>query len=102
MVLSTFLQSVMVTKKSTESIQKTEAIKCVVSICNPITYNLPLSEDRLLNLHSVTEVKTERLPSLNICEQNETRKPNRVVVTIELTFSESVQPGQTFSGCKVY
>jgi len=49
----------MVTKKSTESIQNTEAIKFVVLICNPITYNLPLSEDRLHNLHSVTKVKTE-------------------------------------------
>ena len=49
----------MVTKKSAECIQKTEAIKCVVSICNPISYNLPLSEDRLLNLQSVTKVETE-------------------------------------------
>jgi hypothetical protein len=57
--LSTFLQSIMVTKKSTEIIQETEAIKFVVLICNPRTYNLPLSEDRLHHLHSVTKVKTE-------------------------------------------
>ena len=48
-----------VTKKSSESIQKSEAIEFGLSICNPITYNLPLSEDRLLNLYSVTKVKTE-------------------------------------------
>jgi gamma-glutamylcysteine synthetase len=57
--LSTFLQSMMVTKKSTESIQKTKAINFVVLICNPITYNLSLNEDRLHSLHSVTKVKTE-------------------------------------------
>jgi len=49
----------MVTKKCSESIQKSEVIKFVVSICIPITYNLPLSEDRLLNHHSVTKVKIE-------------------------------------------
>ena len=59
MGLSTFLQSMLVKKKRTENIQKTEAIKFVILICNPITYNLPLSEDRLNNLHSVTKVKTE-------------------------------------------
>ena len=64
MGLSTFLQSMMGTKKSTDSIQKTEAINFFVFICNTITYNLPLSEDRLHNLHSVTKVKTEELTLL--------------------------------------
>ena len=59
MGLSTFILSMMVTKKRTEDIHKTEDIKFVVLICNPITYNLPLSEDRLNNLHSFTKVKTE-------------------------------------------
>jgi hypothetical protein len=49
----------MVTKKSTEIIQKTEAMKFVVLICNSKTYNLPPSEDWLRNLHSVTKVKPE-------------------------------------------
>ena len=49
----------MVTEKKTENIQKPEAIKFVVLICNPITYDLPLSEDRLNNLYSVTKVTTE-------------------------------------------
>jgi len=57
--LSTFLQSMMVTKKSTESIQKTEAMKFVVSIYNPRNINLSLSENWLHNLHSVTKVKSE-------------------------------------------
>jgi hypothetical protein len=51
----------MVTEKRTENIQKPEAIKFVVLICNPITCNLSLSEDRLNNLYSVTKVKTEYL-----------------------------------------
>ena len=59
MGLSTFIKSMMVTRKGNENIQKTAAIKFVVSICNPITYNVPLSEDRLHNLHSVTKLKTE-------------------------------------------
>jgi len=57
--LSTFLQSMMVTKNSTESIQTTEAIKFVVLICDHRTYNLPLNENWLRNLHSVTKVKPE-------------------------------------------
>jgi hypothetical protein len=57
--LSTFLQSIMVTENNTESIQKTEAIKFVVLICNHRTYNLPLNENWLHNLHSVTTVKPE-------------------------------------------
>jgi len=55
----TFLQSIMVTKNSTESIQTTEAIKFVVLICNHRTYNLSLNENWLHNLHSVTKVKPE-------------------------------------------
>ena len=55
----TFLQSIMVTKNSTESIQTTEAIKFVVLICNHRTYNLSLKENWLHNLHSVTKVKPE-------------------------------------------
>jgi hypothetical protein len=57
--LSTFLQSKMVTKNSTESVKTTEAIKFVVLICNHRTYNLPLIENRLHNLHSVIKVKPE-------------------------------------------
>jgi len=57
--LWTFLQWMMVTKKSIESIQKTEAIKFVVLICNPTTYNMPLGENWLHNLYSVTKVKPE-------------------------------------------
>jgi len=58
--LSTFLQSMLVTKRnSTESIRTTEARKFVVLICNHRTYNLPLSENWLHNLHSVTKVKAE-------------------------------------------
>ena len=59
MGFSTFLQSIMVTKKRTENIQKTGDIKFVIMICNPITNNLPLSEDRLNSFHSVTKVETE-------------------------------------------
>jgi hypothetical protein len=49
----------MVTKKSTEIIQKTKTMKLVVLIFNPRTYNLALSESWLRNLHSVTKVKPE-------------------------------------------
>ena len=59
MGLSTFLQSKMVTKNSTESVKTTEAIKFVVLICNHRTYNLPINENWLRNLHSVTKVKAE-------------------------------------------
>jgi hypothetical protein len=43
----------MVTKNNTESIRTSEAIKFVVLICNHRTYNLPLSENWLHNLHSI-------------------------------------------------
>jgi len=56
---STFLNSMMVTKKSAESIRKTETINFVVLICNPRTYNLSLSENLLRNFRSVTEVEAE-------------------------------------------
>jgi len=48
----------MVVKKSSESIEETEA-KFVVLICSPRTCDLPLGENWLHNLHSVTKVKTE-------------------------------------------
>ena len=59
MGLWTILQSMMFTKKNTESVQKTEVVKFVVLICRPITYKLLLSENWFRNLHSVTEVKTD-------------------------------------------
>jgi len=40
-----------ITKTSTERIQKTEAIKFVILICNPRTCNLSLSENWLCNHH---------------------------------------------------
>jgi len=49
----------MAVKKSTESIQETDPIKFVVLICSPRTCDLPLGENWLGNLHSVTNVKTE-------------------------------------------
>jgi len=55
----------MVTKESTELIQKTEAINFVVLIYNPRTYNLPLIKNWLRNLHSVTKGKPEYLTLLD-------------------------------------
>ena len=56
--LSTFLKSMKFTQKSTASIHQSAAIK-LFWFLNHRTYNLPLSENWLPNLHSVSKVKPE-------------------------------------------
>ena len=70
----------MVTKKITECIQETGAPKFFVLICNPRTYNLPLRNIAFTISILLLRSKLSSWPSLGICEQNETRKPNRAEI----------------------